>query len=344
MKALIICRDNIGDTIVATPLIKSISAELNYDVDVLANSYNAAVLEGNSHVNKLYIYQKTHHREKNASVVKIVFRRIALVLALRKNKYDVVFIAKGCWDKRVMRWISLIKPGRVIALGKEKHPLISDLVTPPENCAMSIVTRFHYLMKPFAAHSQPGPLAIAADPYQVSSLRKKHPISDTLPVFGLNISSRKVRQRWSVENFAELAKRLAATLPCQLVLLWSPGAEDNPCHPGDDEKARKMLALCQGLPIIAVPTSELKNMIAATQLCDFVVCSDGGAMHIAAALQKPIVALFGNSDPVCWAPWGVPHEILQTPDENVMSLSVDAVFEKTMHLARAVNLVNSNVA
>ncbi len=338
MKALIICRDNIGDTIITTPLIRSISKELNFDVDVLANSYNAAVLDGNSNINNVYTYKKTHHRNAGESVVKIILDRLALMVKLRRKRYDVVFIAKGRWDKRVLRWVPLIRPSKVIALGLSEHRLVTDLVIAPEPSNENCVERMHRLLEPFDAKEAPGRLEMTADPQRVRATREKYGIPDTLPVFALHISSRKERQRWSAENFAALAHHIVTLFPCHLMLLWSPGDENNPRHPGDDAKAERVMSLCKDLPITAVPTHQLEEMIAATQLCDFIVCSDGGAMHVAAALNKPIIALFGNSDPVSWAPWAVPHKILQKSDQNVMSISVDEVFAEVCLLANSVGI------
>ena len=45
-----------------------------------------------------------------------------------------------------------------------------------------------------------------------------------------------------------------------------------------------------------------RRLIAAVSLCDFVLSTDGGPMHIAAALDIPQVALFGATDPDQWAP------------------------------------------
>jgi ADP-heptose:LPS heptosyltransferase len=95
------------------------------------------------------------------------------------------------------------------------------------------------------------------------------------------------------------------------MLLWAPGAANDPGHPGDDDKAAKVLAACRNLPIYPAPTQTLPDLIAALALCDQVVCADGGAMHLAAGLGKPIVCLFGDSPADRWHPWGVTYELLQ---------------------------------
>jgi heptosyltransferase-3 len=54
-----------------------------------------------------------------------------------------------------------------------------------------------------------------------------------------------------------------------------------------------------------------------------VVCSDGGAMHIAAALGKPILCFFGKSDKTRWYPWKASYVLLQPPSLNVADIGVD---------------------
>ena len=70
-------------------------------------------------------------------------------------------------------------------------------------------------------------------------------------------------------------------------------------------------------------TEHLSELIAGLSLCDAAVLSDGGAMHVAAGLGKPLVCFFGNSPAERWHPWGVPYELLQKPSRDVSDIRVD---------------------
>jgi ADP-heptose:LPS heptosyltransferase len=48
-------------------------------------------------------------------------------------------------------------------------------------------------------------------------------------------------------------------------------------------------------------------------------------MHLAAALGKPMVCLFGDSDPQHWGPWKATHRTLQKPSREVADISVQEV-------------------
>ncbi len=171
------------------------------------------------------------------------------------------------------------------------------------------------------------PVQIFSKAQEIEAVCQCHPALAQCPTkkrIAVHISARKPSQRWPVEYFVELIKQLIEQHN-QVVLLWAPGSSNNPLHPGDDEKAA---AIIQSLStavtgaLIAVPTTSLSRLIATLSLCDAVICSDGGAMHIAAGVGKPIVCMFGKSEAQRWRPWGVPYRLLQPASQEVSDISV----------------------
>jgi ADP-heptose:LPS heptosyltransferase len=88
------------------------------------------------------------------------------------------------------------------------------------------------------------------------------------------------------------------------------------------------------VPLLAYPTHELRDLTAALSLADYVICSDGGAMHIAAALGKPVLCFFGDSDATRWHPWGVPYRLLQPDSRDAMDISLAAALQAFRELQR----------
>ena len=86
------------------------------------------------------------------------------------------------------------------------------------------------------------------------------------------------------------------------------------------------------MPVHPVVTERLEDLIAALSLCEGMVCSDGGAMHLAAALDKPMVCLFGDSDPEHWGPWKVPSVVLHPASREVTDISVEEVSTSLVNL------------
>jgi heptosyltransferase III len=67
-----------------------------------------------------------------------------------------------------------------------------------------------------------------------------------------------------------------------------------------------LIGLCQTAPTLT-QDFDLGKTAALLQHADLLVSIDSMAVHMASALQTPVVALFGPTDEKIWAPWQVPH-------------------------------------
>lgn len=303
-RIIVIRRDNIGDLICSTPLIHSLRTQWpNARIDALVTDYNAAALLGNPDISKIYSYQKAKHRG-NESYLGIYTRRLKTLISLRLNRYNLAILPGGP-NPSALRFAHLCGAEHVVIRDDsdiEQHEV--------EHCCTLLTKLGLNYTTPNLILTPPVSTKLCTSPAK-------------RPVIGLHISARKPSQRWPAERFVQFAHICHQAIGATFLLFWSPGSVDNPQHPGDDEKAREIIEQCRDLPLYGVPSHELPELIAGLARCDHVVCSDGGAMHIAAALGKPIVCFFGNSNSTRWHPWGVPYELIQPPSFEVADISVD---------------------
>jgi ADP-heptose:LPS heptosyltransferase len=311
-RILIIRRDNIGDLVCTTPLIAALRRRFPQGwIGALVNSYNAPVLDGNPDLDEVFIYTKAKHRGTGESLPGILWRRLTMMHRLRQMRLDDVIIATTSPQPRQVRLAHWLKPKRVIGFGEIKG---LDVALPLDDAGRHEVEDVFRVAAIYGITGSPPPCSVYAP--------VAGPPASNLTV-GIHISARKPSQRWPAERFAEVIKSLAAQCAARFVLLWSPGAEDNPLHPGDDAKAQDVLQrVGSGATVIARPTQTLAELIAALAQCDALICADGGAMHLAAGLDLPIVCLFGNSGAARWHPWGVPYRLLQKPSFDVSDITV----------------------
>ncbi|MBM3366975.1 MAG: glycosyltransferase family 9 protein [Betaproteobacteria bacterium] len=317
MRILVIRRDNIGDLVCTTPVFGALRQQYPHAfIAALVNSYCAPVLDGNPALDAVYVYTKAKHESSQSRLA--TWGTTALLLwKLRAMRFDVA-IAIGDAAATMAAWL---KPGRVIRAGDESGP---DIVPSRHIAPLHAVEAAFAFLQPLGVTLSPGPLVVGPAGDRVSRLKSDNE-SRSQPVIGLHLSARKPSQRWPVDRFAALARVLAARHDAAIRVFWSPGSQSNAFHPGDDEKAERLLAQCEGLRLRLCPSTELADLVAGMALCDLVICGDGGAMHIAAGLGKPVVALFGDSDPQRWRPWDVPCRVLQPPSRNVADLSLEEV-------------------
>ena len=102
---------------------------------------------------------------------------------------------------------------------------------------------------------------------------------------------------------------------------------------GDQQRAEQLLALCQNERVALYPTASVRELLGGFDLCDRVLCSDGGQMHLAAALNKDMVVFFGDTDKASRHPWTGRHHILQSESGHCEDVSVDEVWQKMQALS-----------
>jgi ADP-heptose:LPS heptosyltransferase len=331
-KILVVRRDNIGDLVCTTPLITSLRQRFPEAwIGALVNSYNAPVLDGNPDLNEVFVYTKAKHRAKGESLPGILWRRLQMMRRLRAMEIDDVIIATTTPQPRVVKLVRWLAPKRVIGFGEVDG---LDVALPLDDAGRHEVEDVFRIAAVYGIEGSP-PACRVISASAVAPATEGSPCgAPTLrpgavgnPTIGIHISARKASQRWPAERFAELINTLARHGSPRFMLLWSPGDDDNPLHPGDDAKATEVLkrvgADATASPAVdARPTQTLPELIAALAECDALICADGGAMHLAAGLGLPIVALFGNSGSARWRPWGVPYLLLQKPSLVVDDITV----------------------
>jgi len=326
---LVIRRDNIGDLVCTTPLIHALREHFpKARVCVLVNSYNRPVVENNPDIDTVYAYMKTKHREPGQSVFSVIWKRLQLMRELRRQRFDYAIIAGAHFLPRALGLARAIKPKHLIGFtepGKRGVEYIDTGVPYTLPQPLHEAQDIFRLLAPLGIHDEPPAMRVfpstTVSAQAQQALREKRLVADN--VIGVHISARKPLNRWPAENFADLIRRLHQTHGAGFMLFWSPGSASNPRHPGDDEKAQQIMDAVKDIPVLAYPTDSLDQLIAGLSLCRAVVCSDGGAMHIAAALGKPILCFFGKSDKTRWYPWKAPHVLLQPPSLNVADIGVD---------------------
>lgn len=104
-------------------------------------------------------------------------------------------------------------------------------------------------------------------------------------------------KQWPLEYYPELARLIRQELGLPLVLNGPPAAQET----------------LRSLEGVTVHVSSILGLIDATRRAAAVVGIDSGPLHLAAALGKPGVALFGPTDPARNGPYGGSFTVLRSP-------------------------------
>jgi heptosyltransferase-3 len=321
---LIIRRDNIGDLVCTTPLITALRQRYSQAwIAALVNLYSGPVLENNADLDEVFSYQKAKHRTAGESVLGLYARRLRMLLGLRQLDIDYVILASPGYQASAERLARWIKPRHII--GFDHGTGVPDRTVPAQlDRVLHQVENTFRLLQTLGIEGPPPALKLVPDPALVDAIKKQLPAT-TGPVVGVHISAREADRRWPDVSFVELINTLVSQDRASVVLTWAPGSRENPLFPGDDDNALEISSRCTGNAVLTLPTEGLRNLIAGLAVCDYVICSDGGPVHLASALGKPVVCLFGSEHPELWHPWGVPYRLLQPGSRMVRDVTVQEV-------------------
>jgi ADP-heptose:LPS heptosyltransferase len=338
MRILVVRRDNIGDLVCTTPLIAALRQRYPQAwIGAYVNSYNAPVLERNPDLDEIVAYTKLKHLEEGDHALSAIGRRVRSLWKLRRMQLDSVVLATSDFSLKLLRTARLLAPKQVVGFSDGSEAARGlDLSVPIASLrGLHEVERVFRLAPLLGCDGTVPSLKVVPDPGEVEKAEKTFQ-GKAKPKIAFHISARRPAQRWPAERFAALIEKAQAAHGASPMLLWSPGPASHPLHPGDDEKAAEIAARLEGkVRLAAYPTHSLAQLIGALAACDTVVCSDGGASHIAAALGKPIVCFFGDSPVERWRPWGVPLRVLQPASRRVADLGADEAAEALRSLLAA---------
>lgn len=326
-----------------TPLIGAmVSAHPLARVDILVNSYTQDVLDPFPGVQHVYAYTKMKHTAGLANKWRAFKARISLYWSLRQQKYDWLVLVDSALKQKNKLLVGAVRPRMVFALNDDlshvKNGSNSDLALssglldlPSDHECRRVLALLTAMPGQYVAEIPR--LYVRPKGAEDLNASMSHRGTKRPPRLHVHLSARRVKQRWPIEYYCELVvKLLKLYSPAELVLTWAPGTDDDRLHPGDDDLAKclkdKLDEECNAASRVkfceTTNLQELKNVLSKSTLS---ICPDGGAMHLAAGIGLPVIALFGDSPPNRWAPTSPNSVVLQASTQHVRDISVASVLD-----------------
>jgi heptosyltransferase-2 len=285
-RTLIISPNWIGDAVMAQPLLARLrERNPGSEIDVLAPAWVAPIWRAMPEVSE---------------VMEAPFRHGALQLRerwrfarqLKRRGYGQAYVLPNTLKFALIPWLAGIRK-RVGYVGESRYGLLNVLHRDNRSAPRPMVA-FYGALADAPSSSAPALASfpkprLAVSPEQVEEVLGKAGVNTAARIFalapGAEFGSAK---RWPEEHFAKLAQSLLAADPDNEVILLGSG-KDKPV-------AEAIVALAPGVRNLAGVTS-LSEAVALIARADAVVSNDSGLLHIASALDRPVVALYGPTDP-----------------------------------------------
>jgi heptosyltransferase-2 len=282
-RILIIGPSWVGDTVLAQPLFKRLhERHPGLKLDVLAPSWTLALLKRMPEVTEALRSPFGHGELKLAA-------RWRLARELRKRGYDQAIVLPNSFKSALIPRLAGI-PKRTGFVGELRHVLLTDARLLDKQGLPLMAERF--------AHLADAPGETLRRPLPPLELRVSTQARDALLTrLGLD-ASRPIAcfcpgaeygpaKRWPAAHFADLARQARAA-GYEVWLVGSP--KDRPI--ADEIEQRS-----QGAARNLCGSTSLEEAVDLLSLARVVVANDSGLMHVAAALNRPMLALYGSSSP-----------------------------------------------
>ena len=332
-RMLIIKPSALGDVVTTLPLLCDLKEFLPQSrIDWLIAPALADLVRGHDALNELIYFDRrkiagwlTHGTSRG--------NLRALMRTLKQNQYDIVFDAQGLLRSSLLAKVS----GAAIRIGfadarEGARFLYTHHSTVPRHSALAVVRMCSLAM----VAGSPGSRVEFRMPVQAEALAKiKSVVPLDRPLAAVIPGARWDAKRWSEQGYSQIVRHLVNS-KFHVLVLGAPGERDL-CRQVVEQSQVEALNLAGG--------TTLAEMIAAISLCRIIIGNDSGPLHVAAALARPLVGLYGPTDPTSVGPYGQMDNVLRfvQPGEyrdsgmedrsgTLQSLSVETVWNKVQDL------------
>ena len=231
------------------------------------------------------------------------WQRIKFGKSLKNAGYSQAIILTNSFKSALLPWAAGI-PKRTSFLGEMRYGLINDIRPLDKVKLKKTVERFVFLGLDYNQNlpeTLPNPQLVTNKNKALASLKRLGQKESNSKILGLCPGAEYGEaKRWPAEYYAEVANEVLK----KGWQVWLFGSDK------DMPVTTKINQLTQNKCLDLGGKTKLGEAIDLMALCNTVVSNDSGLMHIAAALNKKLIAIFGSSDPVHTPPMS-PNAVIE---------------------------------
>jgi heptosyltransferase II len=295
MKIMIRATNWVGDAIMALPAIRCVRKRFSAaEIAIVARPDIAHLYRDQDLCDRLisYDFGGAHSGMRG---------RERLASQLRAERFDVAFLLQNAFDAAWLAWRAKI-PERIGYARDGRGFLLTKPISVPAPGEIPAHEKFYYLelvrRAGWVDSLDEVPLIRLHVPAQ-----KRKIAEEFLSCSGARKDAKKIAigagasygsaKCWPAERFSALANQLQSETKADLILFGGPA---------EQAVATTIAKAMRYTPVDLIGKTALSDLPALLSCCDLFIGNDSGAMHIAAAVGLPVVAIFGPTDAAGTAP------------------------------------------
>jgi len=288
-KILIRSTNWVGDAIMTTPAVRTIRANFpEAMISILAYPWVADIFAASPHVDEVLFYHKKGWHQGMHGLWR-------LGRELRAQRFDLAILLQNAFEAAVLANLAGIPVRAGYRRDGRSLLLTHGVAIRPEVRTMHQVHYYQGLLADLGLQRGPDGLFLQLLPETTRWAREFVASGKPLRVVGLNPGAAYgPAKKWPAARYAELAGRLGREYGATLLVFGTAA---------DQEAAALIKEQAPEQVVDVTGKTTLAEAMALIGCCDAFVTNDSGLMHVAAAQQVPLVAIFGSTDEVATGPF-----------------------------------------
>ncbi len=291
----------IGDAVMTTPAIRSIRhAFAGAEITLLAKPWVLPVFARSPHIDHFLEYDVQNRHRGLAG-------RWRLVRDLRKEHFDAAILLQNAFEAALIAATAGI-PTRIGFDTDGRRLLLTHPVRRPAELKKRHQTGYYLeILRGLGLPAGDAKLEIPlseADRQRAVDRLKAEGIAPGTPLVGLNPSATfGPAKQWPEDRYAALGDWVTENYGARVLIFGGPG---------DQALGQRIADAMRHPPVNLAGRTGLAEAMAIIGALDLFVTNDSGLMHVAAALDTPLIAIFGSTNPVTTGPMGSRSRVVRT--------------------------------
>ena len=278
-KILVFSFSFIGDAVLSTAVISPLRQRFpDAKITFLVGRRAFNLLDADPQIDQVLVYDNfSEHASWRG--------KIRLIQSLRRERFDLVIdLRDSFWSRFVggKRWGMRLRRGDTHA-----------------------VTRYLDILRPHGLNidgARPQLQFTAPQLAKRDAFLTENGVNRQQVLIGIHPGGNWVYKLWGPEKFAQIADRLCENWNVQILLFAGP----------DEKELQTQVANLMRQQPICVEEDDLCQVAGLIAACDFYIGNDTGPMHIAVAVDTPVIAIFGSTNHHRSGPYGEKHMVVHS--------------------------------
>lgn len=288
---LIVKPSSLGDVVHTLPLLKDLRMGFpDARISWLIKRQYEGILEGNPYLNEIIPWE---------------WDGFGLIKKLKESRFDLVIDVQGLFRSGFAAFLSGAHERIGFRNARELSPIFYTKRVSVPTMDIHAVDRYRLITDYLGIKQYSTDFTIIIDEQEKEHVEKllfESGVKDGDILVMVNPSGRWQSKRWGIGKFASLCDVLNSEYGVKTVIIGGPEDTRTSCEVKD---------LMKTVPIITAGKTTIKGLVVLLSKAKVLVTNDSGPMHIAAALNVPVVAIFGPTDPVRTGPYGKGHIVVR---------------------------------